>query len=88
MTGVQTCALPILVADIVKEPNGYLHFNEIGHDRETNHLREKSDNDVNMIKNNIIELRRKGKSYREIAAELGISVAKVHRTLTNTDISK
>ncbi len=78
----------VIVADIVKEPNGYLHFNEIGHDRETNHLREKSDNDVNMIKNNIIELRRKGKSYREIAAELGISVAKVHRTLTNTDISK
>ena len=76
----------VIVADIVKEPNGYLHFNEIGHDREAHHLREKDDKEINLINNKIVELRRNGKTFRDIASELGISLAKVQRCLTKANL--
>ena len=70
----------VIVAEIVKE-NAFLHFNTIGYATEKEHLKEMSDNDQSELVEHAKELQQQGKSQREIAKLLNISVGKVNKLL-------
>lgn len=70
----------VIVAEIVKE-NVFLHFNTIGYATEKEHLKEMSDNDQSELVEHAKELQQQGKSQREIAKLLNISVGKVNKLL-------
>lgn len=62
----------VMVYEIVKN-DGYVHFSFVEFASEYNHLREPDERDDNTREQNVKELLDKGKSFRDIAATLGIS---------------
>lgn len=66
----------VMVYEIVKT-DGYVHFSFVEFASEYSHLREPDENESNTREQNVKELLDKGKSYREIAAILGISKSMV-----------
>ena len=70
----------VIVAEIVKE-NAFLHFNNIGYATEKEHLKEMSDNDQSELIEQAKQYQQQGKSQREIAKLLNISVGKVNKLL-------
>ena len=70
----------VMVMDLVKE-DGYLHFEIRGCEKEYDHLKQGDPSeDIEEILD-ILRLKKAGKSLREIAKELGISLGKVQRRL-------
>ncbi len=69
----------VIVCDLIQESDGYLHLRQIGLAKESEHLKEASDDDEDAIKERILDLNRQGKSYRDIASEVGYSASKVYR---------
>ena len=66
----------------VKEMVGsFLQLTQIGFSDEREHLKEFGDEDKEALINQIKEMVGEGKSYRQVASELGISLAKVQRSL-------
>ena len=77
----------VLIYEIVSD-RGFLHFEHIGYAQEKEHLKEDEDNAANaQLAINVTELRKEGKSIREIASELGITKSKVERLLKKAEIS-
>lgn len=70
----------VLVAAIEKV-GSFLQFVNMGYATEKEHLKEPSDNDRVEECETIKRLASEGKTYRAIAAELGISLGKVQRAL-------
>ena len=77
----------VLIYEIVSD-RGFLHFEHIGYAQEKEHLKEDEANAANaQLAINVTELRKEGKSIREIASELGITKSKVERLLKKAEIS-
>ena len=75
----------VLIYEIVSD-RGFLHFEHIGYAQEKEHLKEDEDNAANaQLAVNVTELRKEGKSIREIASELGITKSKVERIIKRTN---
>ena len=75
----------VLIYEIVSD-RGFLHFEHIGYAQEKEHLKEDEDNAANaQLAINVTELRKEGKSIREIAGELGITKSKVERIIKRTN---
>jgi predicted ATP-dependent serine protease len=70
----------VLVLDLVKE-KCYLHFESRGVARESEHLMHFSSSDERDEVLHVLRLQKEGKSYRDIAKEMGISHSKVQRRL-------
>lgn len=70
----------VIVCEIVK-PNNFLMFRFVEYGCESEHLRQLTDNDRESMIERVKELSAKGKSQRDIATELGISVGSVNRYL-------
>ncbi len=70
----------VVVCSIEKE-NSFLCFKTIGYATEREHLAEPKENDDAELIANIKKLHLEGKSYRDIALELGTSLGKVQRTI-------
>ena len=62
----------VMVYEIVKT-DGYVHFSFVEFASEYSHLRDRTEDENNTRDQNVKELLDSGKSYREIAAMLGIS---------------
>lgn len=71
----------VMVYEIVKT-EGYVHFVFKEFASEYSHLREPSEQDNNTQRNNILELVKEGKSYRDIAATLGVSKSLVGKIVS------
>ncbi len=65
----------------ITKPDNYLHFEFLQYGRESDHLKQHSENDREKQKEIAIELNNQGKSLREIATQLGISHTHVNRIL-------
>lgn len=70
----------VMVCEVVKE-NSFLHFKPIGYGNESEHLKKLDDKDKNALIHKVKELSENGKSQRDIATELGISVGAVNKYL-------
>ncbi|MBO9684325.1 MAG: AAA family ATPase [Flavisolibacter sp.] len=70
----------VAVYQVVK-PGNFLHFEFINYGKESDHLRQQTDNDKEALTAKILDLKKSGKSLREIGTELGISHMKVNRLL-------
>lgn len=70
----------VIVYEIVRD-DGWLHFEEVDHCPESRHLKENTDADRELMFTQVHALKESGKSQREIAREIGISLSKVHRIL-------
>ena len=76
----------VMVYEIVKT-DGYVHFSFVEFASEYSHLRDRTEDENNTRDQNVKELLDNGKSYREIAAMLGISkslVGKIAARLKST----
>jgi hypothetical protein len=72
----------VCLCQVVK-PHDFLHFELMGHCREREHLSEMADKDLGAKIAAVKDLAASGKSQREIAAQLGISIGSVNRYLKN-----
>ena len=70
----------VLSLRLTKE-GGWLHFEEEGTCRETDHINRMDEDYQDNLRQQCQELSDGGKSYREIAKELGINITKVYRLL-------
>ena len=70
----------VCVCQITK-PDDFLHFELIGYGMERDHLKESSDKDLGQRKAAVKDLAAEGKSQREIARQLGISISTVNKHL-------
>ena len=70
----------MIVASIEKI-GSFLQFVAQGHSTEREHLKELSDKDLSEQIAEVKKLHDEGKSFREIAAKIGISKSKVDRLL-------
>lgn len=70
----------VIVCEIAK-PNNFLMFRFVEYGCESEHLRQLTENDRDNMVERVKELSAKGKSQREIAKELGISVGSVNNYL-------
>lgn len=70
----------VIVCEIVK-PDNFLMFRFVGYGCESEHLRRINDTDRDAMIERANELSAKGKSQREIASDLGISVGAVNKYL-------
>jgi KaiC/GvpD/RAD55 family RecA-like ATPase len=68
------------VYELVKE-NSFLHFRFLNYDTEYNHLKQPSEDDKTNLITKVKELSSIGKSQRDIAKELGISLGAVNKYL-------
>lgn len=66
----------VIVSEIVKE-GSWLHFRHIGYATEREHLKEQTDRDISSFDERVKELRKDGKSIREIADMLAVSKSKI-----------
>jgi len=76
----------VLTARITQQ-GSFLQFVFMEEQPESAHLRHRDNNDYDELVNSIIELSQTGISQREIARELGVSVATVNRRLKNKELS-
>ena len=80
----------VMVYEIVKT-DGYVHFSFVEFASEYSHLRDRTEDENNTRDQNVKELLDSGKSYREIAAMLGISkslVGKIAARLKSASTEK
>ncbi|MDE6236468.1 MAG: AAA family ATPase [Muribaculaceae bacterium] len=70
----------IIVCQIIKE-RAFLHFETLGYANERDHLREQSEKDVSALQDRVREMSEAGKTQRQIAESLGISLGKVNKIL-------
>ncbi|MBK5722631.1 AAA family ATPase [Dysgonomonas sp. Marseille-P4677] len=70
----------VMVCEVVKE-NSFLYFKPIGYSSESEHLKKPDDKDRSSLIDKVKELSEGGKSQREIANELGISLGAVNKYL-------
>jgi hypothetical protein len=70
----------VLVYELIKE-NSFLHFRFIEYGDESHHLQQPSENDKEAKICNVKELHSQGKTQRQIATELGISLGAVNKYL-------
>ncbi len=75
----------VLICEPTKAQDGFLYLDIKGVGNERDHLKEPSENDRAGLKQTISELSRSGKSYRDIAVELGISKSLVGKLLKNVE---
>lgn len=68
----------VMVYEIVKDTNN-LKFSFVDYGSEWEHLKQPSDDDKSALIEQVKELKRQGKSVREIATELGISKSSAGR---------
>lgn len=71
----------VIIYEITSE-GGYVHFLHKGYGKESEHLREKSDDDDLQNHSNIMTLHKDGKSVREIADLVNLSKTSVHRIIS------
>ena len=71
----------VITCSIVKENDGFLHFLRQGFAKEIEHLRTPFDDDNASIQEQCNNLHNNGMTYRDIASQLNISLAKVQREL-------
>ncbi len=71
----------VIVCSIEKNEDGFLHFARRGYERESEHLKELSDNDHARFAEECRRLAGEGRSLRAIASEMNLSVSKVRRLL-------
>lgn len=75
----------VLECEIVKNPDGYLHFEPGDTSSEYAHLKRNGDSDSRSITDDqrleVLILHEDGKSMRQIASAVGISVSAVHRII-------
>lgn len=76
----------VLTARITQQ-GSFLQFVFMEEQPESAHLRHRDNNDYDELVNSIIELSQTGISQREIARDLGVSVATVNRRLKNKELS-
>jgi uncharacterized protein YerC len=65
----------------IEKVGTFLQFINQGYSTEREHLKELSDRDANGMTEKVKELISQGKTYRQVATEMGISLAKVQRLL-------
>jgi KaiC/GvpD/RAD55 family RecA-like ATPase len=65
----------------IEKVNSFLQFVPIGFAEEREHLKEHDENERDNLKEQVKRLQLDGKSQRQIAKELGLSLAKVNRLL-------
>jgi hypothetical protein len=65
----------------IEKVGTFLQFINQGYSTEREHLKELSDKDANGLVEKVKELISQGKTYRQVASDLGISLAKVQRLL-------
>jgi RecA-family ATPase len=70
----------VMILELTKD-QGYLHFNQIGFSSEHEHLKQVSKEDRQELIEQAKQLSTDGKSQREIAKELGVSVGSVNNYL-------
>lgn len=70
----------VMVCEVVKE-NSFLHFKPVGYGSESEHLKKLENKDKKALINKVKELSASGKSQREIANDLNISVGAVNKYL-------
>jgi hypothetical protein len=70
----------VIVYQICK-PSNFLHYEHIGLGYEREHLRQRTDDDENVLNHNILELNKQGLSLRQIGKELNTSHQTVNRVL-------
>lgn len=72
----------VLLCQIAREDNA-LRLVAIGTDKERNHLRILSDDEIDNMEANVRNLAAQGMSYREISRQLGLSKSSVGRIMNN-----
>ncbi len=77
----------VCIFDIAK-PHNFLQYNFIGYGDERLHLKDIKEQQTDEYTERVVELKQKGLSLREIAAELGIHYSKVNRLLKVAQIVK
>jgi len=70
----------VIIYEITND-GGYVHFLHKGYGKESEHLRDKSEEDEALTRSNIRSLHRDGKSIREIADLVNLSKTTVHRII-------
>jgi hypothetical protein len=70
----------VIVYEITNE-DGYVRFLHKGYGKESEHLRDKSEEDENQVRSYILTCHREGKSVREIADLVDRSKTSVHRII-------
>jgi len=70
----------VITYEVVKE-NSFLGFRFVEYGNEADHLQQPSENDKAARIDNVKELHRQGKTQRQIATELGISLGAVNKYL-------
>jgi hypothetical protein len=71
----------VIVYEITSE-DGYVRFLHKGYGKESEHLRDKSEEDESQARSYILTCHREGKSVREIADLVNLSKTTVHRIIT------
>lgn len=77
----------VIVYRIEKSNCNFLSFQFVAFATEREHLKEQTEKDTQAMTDEILELHRQGKSYREIATSKGVSLAKVQRTIGKNKLS-
>jgi hypothetical protein len=67
----------------IDKPLNFLMFEFVNFGKEWEHLKQHTEKDIESLNEKVIELKKQGRSLREIGAELGISHMKVSRILNN-----
>ena len=70
----------VIVYEITND-EGYVHFLHTGYGKESEHLKEKTEEDEMLTRSNIMSLQKEGKSVREIAEIVNRSKTAVHRII-------
>ena len=71
----------VIIYEITND-NGYVHFLHKGYGKESEHLKEKSDDDDLQNHSTIMFYHKEGKSVREIADLVNMSKTTVHRIIS------
>jgi len=77
----------VIIYEITNE-GGYVHFLHKGYGKESEHLRDRTDEDDLQNHSNIMTLHKDGKSVREIADLVNMSKTTVHRIITQEKSKK
>lgn len=70
----------------IEKEHASLHFSQHGFDTEWNHLKERTQEDLEHEAADVMALHKQGKSIRDIAKELGVSKSKVGRIIKNQSV--
>jgi hypothetical protein len=68
----------------IDKPDNFLMFEFVNYGKEWDHLKQYTEKDKESLNDKVSELKQKGRSLREIGAELGVSHMKVKRILNES----